>query len=103
VCSAIQLAFDVEGLRPVLHSDTGEQVKGSWEPLWDEALWERIQAVRQRQFRGSNGGRVRFVYPSVASLSATAATAGSSAKRTNRSPIWPARHSASGTTATRCL
>jgi hypothetical protein len=43
--------------------ETDEQVQGSWEPLWPDALWERIQAVRQRQFRGSNGGRAVHVYP----------------------------------------
>jgi DNA invertase Pin-like site-specific DNA recombinase len=43
--------------------ETGELVRGSWEPLWPAPLWERIQAVRGQHFRGSAGGRARFVYP----------------------------------------
>ena len=43
--------------------DTGELVKGSWEPLWTPELWEQIQAVRRRHWRGSAGGRMRNVYP----------------------------------------
>ena len=37
--------------------------QGPHEPLWSEALWESMQAVRQRAFRGSNGGKVHNVYP----------------------------------------
>jgi DNA invertase Pin-like site-specific DNA recombinase len=36
---------------------------GPHEPLWSEALWESILAVRQRAFRGSNGGKVHNIYP----------------------------------------
>jgi hypothetical protein len=43
--------------------ETGEQVRGSWEPLWPESVWRRIQEVRQRQFRGSAGGRQKLVHP----------------------------------------
>lgn len=37
--------------------------QGPHEPLWSETLWASIQAVRQRAFRGSNGGKVHNVYP----------------------------------------
>jgi DNA invertase Pin-like site-specific DNA recombinase len=40
-----------------------ELVAGSWEPLWTPELWEQIQAVRRRHWRGSAGGRMRNVYP----------------------------------------
>jgi hypothetical protein len=37
--------------------------QGRHDPLWSEGLWESIQAVRRRAFRGSNGGKVHNVYP----------------------------------------
>jgi hypothetical protein len=40
-----------------------EWKEGGHEPLWTEALWESIQAVRRRAFRGSNGGKVHNIYP----------------------------------------
>ncbi len=40
-----------------------ELVAGAWEPLWTPELWEQIQAVRRRHWRGSAGGRIRNVYP----------------------------------------
>ena len=40
-----------------------EWKQGPHEPLWSEALWTTIQGVRQRAFRGSNGGKVHNVYP----------------------------------------
>ena len=40
-----------------------EWKQGQHEPLWSEALWARIQAVRERAFRGSNGGKIHNVYP----------------------------------------
>ena len=40
-----------------------EWKQGTHEPLWSEALWESIQAVRTRAFRGSNGGKVHNLYP----------------------------------------
>jgi Recombinase zinc beta ribbon domain len=40
-----------------------EWKQGPHEPLWSEALWASIQAVRQRAFRGSNGGKIHNVYP----------------------------------------
>ena len=43
--------------------DTGALVVGSWEPIWTAELWEQIQAVRRRHWRGSAGGRIRNVYP----------------------------------------
>jgi DNA invertase Pin-like site-specific DNA recombinase len=40
-----------------------EWKQGTHEPLWNEALWESIQAVRKRAFRGSNGGKLHNLYP----------------------------------------
>jgi DNA invertase Pin-like site-specific DNA recombinase len=40
-----------------------EWKQGAHEPLWNDALWESIQAVRKRAFRGSNGGKVHNLYP----------------------------------------
>jgi hypothetical protein len=40
-----------------------EWKQGEHEPLWTEALWESIQAVRRRAYRGSNGGKVHNTYP----------------------------------------
>src|SRR5664279_4497733 len=39
-----------------------EWKQGMHEPLWSEALWESIQAVRKRAFRGSNGGKLHNLY-----------------------------------------
>ena len=43
--------------------EMGEITQGSWEPLWPESLWQQVQAVRARNFRGSAGGRAKVVYP----------------------------------------
>ena len=43
--------------------ESGEVVKGTWEPLWPESLWRQIQAVRARNYKGSAGGRRKVVYP----------------------------------------
>lgn len=43
--------------------EQAETVAGAWEPLWPEDLWQQIQAVRARHWRGSAGGRMRNVYP----------------------------------------
>ena len=40
-----------------------EWKQGQHEPLWSQPLWTSIQAVRQRSFRGSNGGKIHNVYP----------------------------------------
>jgi hypothetical protein len=36
---------------------------GEHEPIWSESLWQSIQAVQLRSFRGSNGGKLHNVYP----------------------------------------
>jgi hypothetical protein len=40
-----------------------EWKEGGHEPIWTEALWDSIQAVRRRAYRGSNGGKVHNIYP----------------------------------------
>ncbi len=40
-----------------------EWKQGPHEPLWSPALWEAIQTVRGRAYRGSNGGKVHNSYP----------------------------------------
>ena len=49
--------------RKAHNSHETEWKEGGHEPLWTEALWESIQAVRRRAFRGSNGGKVHNIYP----------------------------------------
>ena len=46
-----------------LHGEFEERVRGPHQPLWSDALWEQIQAVRRRQSTGSNGGKVKNTYP----------------------------------------
>ena len=43
--------------------DATEWAEGRHEPLWSESLWASIEAMRQRAFRGSNGGKIHNVYP----------------------------------------
>ncbi len=38
-------------------------MRGPHMPLWTDELWEQIQAVRRRSFRGTNGGKLRNIYP----------------------------------------
>jgi DNA invertase Pin-like site-specific DNA recombinase len=38
-------------------------VQGSHEPLWPPELWDRIRAVRARNFTGTKGGRLTYLYP----------------------------------------
>ena len=46
-----------------LHGEVEERVRGPHQPLWSDAQWEQIQAVRRRQSTGSNGGKVTNTYP----------------------------------------
>lgn len=46
-----------------LRGEADELVRGPHEPLWTDEMARQIAAVTARQFRGSNGGRLRYVYP----------------------------------------
>jgi DNA invertase Pin-like site-specific DNA recombinase len=37
--------------------------QGEHEPIWNDSLWQAIQAAQERLFRGSNGGKLHNVYP----------------------------------------